>query len=76
MSTDSIYTTCRDQAVPLSNIDYVGRLVSGNLEDDHYVIHLKSGKELWVSYGRDYRKLEACRKELLKQFTYYIETKK
>jgi hypothetical protein len=61
----TLFTTCDGKEIVLEKIHAVGRLVTGQLEDDHYIIYLESGKEIWINKGRDYRALSKCRQSLV-----------
>ena len=69
---NKLFTTCRNQVIPIGEVECIGDLVTGRIEDDHYIIYLKSGREIWVNHGRNYESLRDCRKSLIKELENYI----
>jgi hypothetical protein len=58
-----------NEFIPIKEVEAVGSLVTGRMEDDHYIIYLKSGRDLWVNYGRRSDELEKCRQSLIEKMS-------
>lgn len=78
-NTDDIellHTTCANQVIPIENIDFIGELEIGQICDDNYKVHLKSGSIVNVSKARERDTLVQDRKNLVQKLTMYIQSKK